>query len=262
MVKTKVADAIVGADATTRRWKSTFAAARLAYDAADFKQSRRLLARAKALAEEIPEKLFALASCDIGEAAIMLAERRAAEAKKKLETSLDALAHHTEKSHLELNAVALRFYAQALADHGDWRNAEKQLQKSIDVLQGLGPEASVQLSYSLSDLSALYLVMGRTSEAESHIVKALKIASSVLGTESPHYVRTDMIYQLCMPMTADSQMEQAEAGIRKMQYAFGGNHAHIGRALDRYLKLLSDRGDQQRIEETEKQFGHIFHTAE
>lgn len=261
MVKKKITEAVTGNDPQSKRWKATFAAARMAYETGEFRQAQSLLARAHELALTMPESSFAVNATDIGGAAILLGMRKPAEAAKRLEKSIVNLQGYSDHEHQELLAVALRFHAQALAEMGDERSAEKELQKSAEILEKLGPDAAVQLSFTLCDLCALYLVSGRASEAEAPIIKAMKIASNVLGPESPEYTRADMIYQLCAPMVYDSQMEQASIGIRRMEYAFGGKHPNITRALDSYFKVLAEKGDHAKIEEAKEKFGAKFAVA-
>jgi tetratricopeptide (TPR) repeat protein len=255
MAKKRIIDAVSGTDPKTRRWKTTLAAARMAYEAGEFQQARNLLARARELTVDMPESAFALHATDVASAAVLIASGRAPEAGKQLEKTISSLQASGDRMDRELLAVAFRFYAQAQADAGNVRGAEKELQKSIEILDALGTEASVQLAYSLSDLCGLYLTLGRHSEAEVLIVKAMKIASVVLGPESPEYVRADMIYQACAPMTDEAHADVASDGIRKMQYAFGGNHPNISRALDRYFKALNERGDAAKLEEARQKFG-------
>ncbi len=255
MAKKRIIDAVSGTDAKTKRWKTTLSAARMAYETGEFQQARNLLARAHELALEMPESGFALNATDVGQAAVLIASGRSPEASKLLERTISSLQASGDRMDRELLAVALRFFAQSLADAGDIRGAEKELQKSIELLTALGPEAAVQLAYSLSDLCGLYLVQGRHSEAEVHIIKAMKIASVELGPESAEYVRADMIYQACAPMSSDEHAEVASDGIRKMQYAFGGKHPNIARALDRYFKVLNERGDTAKLEEAKQKFG-------
>lgn len=255
MAKKRIIDAVSGTDAKTKRWKTTLASARMAYEAGEFQQARNLLARARELAAEMPESSFAMHATDVGSAAVLIASGRSAEAGKQLERTISSLQASGDRLDRELLAVAVRFYAQSLADAKDMRGAEKELQKSIEVLTALGSEASVQLAYSLSDLCGLYITQGRHSEAEVYIIKAMKIASTVLGPESPEYVRADMIYQACAPMEDAAHVDMASEGIRKMQYAYGGNHPNIARALDRYFKALDERGDTAKIEEAKQKFG-------
>src|SRR5262249_29969158 len=160
----------------------------------------------------------ALNACEIGSAAVLLAERRSREAGQRLEKVVSALESYADATHKELFAVALRFQAQALLDAGDEREAENALQKSATILKDLGPDASVQLAYTMADLCGLYLSSGRLSEAEKHITSALSIAGRALGSDSAEYTRVDMIYQMCLPMQEEHRLDYAKEGIQKMQY--------------------------------------------
>ena len=252
---TRIKEAVTSNDPDTRRWKSTLAASRMAYEAGELHQAETLLARAMELARDLPERSFAVPATEIGSAAVLLAMHQSRDATARLQKIIAALEVLPDNMHRELLAVALRFFAQALADTHDEHTAETVLEKSESILREIGSNARVQLAYTLCDLSSLYLLDGRISEAEKHISEAVTIAGSVLGPEAPEYTRADMIYKLCMPMQADERLEMASDGIRRMQYVFGEKHPQIARALDTYFKLLYQRGDTARIEEAKKQFG-------
>ncbi len=254
MVKRKMTEAVTSADPKTKRWRSTFAAARMAYQTGEFRQAESLLARAFELAKELPEHSFAVPASEIGMAAVWLAERRSKEAEKRLQKCVSRLESFGDSTHRELAAVAMRFHAQALAETGDVRGAEKELLKSAEILTQLGDDACVQLAYTLCDLCGLYLTQGRFPEAEQRVTRAMHILGNVFGTEDPEYVRADMIYAVCLPMEADSRMESVKDGIGKMEYMYGGKHPNIHRALDRYFKVLEERGDTVRLQEAQKRF--------
>jgi tetratricopeptide (TPR) repeat protein len=258
MPKKKITEAVTSNDSATKRWKATFAAARMAYQTGEFHQAESLIHRAIEGAKGLPEKTFAVNASEIGSAAILLATKRSKEAAKQLERNIANLNGQPDHSHKELLAVAMRFHAQALADMGDERGAEKELIESAAILSGLGQDASVQLAYTLSDLCGIYLVQGRVSEVEQHIMKVMKILSDVLGPDSPDYTRADMIYQLSLPMEGDSRVDYASDGISRMEYAFGDKHPNIARALGRYFALLKERGHTDKIEDTKKRFGNAF----
>lgn len=258
MVKKKITESVVGTDIETKRWRSTFAAARLAYDSGELKQAQSLLSRTMELAEKLPAHSLAKSATEIGSAAILIAQGKAREAAKILESCICELNSYSDAAHRELLAVALRFHAQSLEASGDERTAEKELLQSADILSSLGSDASVQVAYTLSDLCGLYVTQGRQSEAETHIIKALKILSTALGPEAPEYTHADMIYQVCTPMQPDSRMESVTIDIRRMEYAFGGHHPNLTRALNRYLRVLEDRGDHTKIEEARQMFGVKF----
>jgi tetratricopeptide (TPR) repeat protein len=255
MVKKKITEAVTSNDPKTKRWRMMFAAGRMAYDTGDFHQAESLLVRAAEVAKEMKESSFGLNATEIGLAAVMLATKRSPEAAKRLGRIIGTLEGIPDPEHKELMAVALRFYSQALSNNGDERSAEKELKKSIDILEKLGPEASVQLAYSLCDLSGLYLTQGRLTEAEVPIMRAMKILSSVLGPESPEYTRADMIYQVCLPMQGDTRLEVVSDGIRKMEYLLGDKHPNFVHALSRYFKVLRDRGEKAKLEEAQEKFG-------
>jgi tetratricopeptide (TPR) repeat protein len=255
MVKKKVLDAMESTDPKTKRWRQKFSAAKMAYDTGEFRQAESLLAVAKEMSHELPEKAFAENATEIGAAAVLLATDRAPIAKGRLDKVVSKLQSFTDEKHQELLAVAMRFLAQALADTGDAREAEAQLRASADILQKIGADASVQLAYTLCDLCGLYLSQQRYSEAEQHIRKAMLILSNTLGPDAPEYVRADMIFAACSPMEADTRLPVAEDGIAKAQYFYGGKHPNIARALGRFFKVLDASGDQSKIDEAMKRFG-------
>lgn len=257
MAKKKITEAVTSKDAKSKRWRSLFAAGRMAYATAEFRQAESLLAKALLLASELPEKTFAVNATEIGTAAIMIAEKRSKEAVDQLEKNIANLKNHSDSVHKELLAVALRFYAQALADQGNERDAESELKKSLEILKALGSDARVQHAYTLCDLGGLYLRQGRHNEAGNHILSGLQIVCEELGPESAEYTRADMIYQLCLPMTEETRMDIASDAIERMQYVFGQNHPNIERAATRYLQVLAERGDKEKIEETKARFGNL-----
>jgi len=255
MPKKTIIEAIASTDLKSRRWRSTFATARLAYEAGEPRQAETLLARALEMTHEMPERNFAEASTVIGSAAVLLAQHRSREAGARLRKIISKLEGNPDPLFKELLAVALRFNAQALADANDEREAEKELKRSAQILKELGDDAIVQLAYTLSDLCGLYLVQGRLSEAETQITRALRIINRTLGPDTGEYKRADMIYQYCLPVTDETRTATAFDGMRKMQYSFGGKHPNVDRALHRYMKVLVDRGDHARIEEAKREFG-------
>lgn len=255
MTRKKVTDSIKSTDEKTKRWKSTFAAGRMAYETGQFRQAESLLARAFELAEHMPERSFAVNATQVGMAAVLLAEGRLREATAALQKAVAGLEGYGDSEHRELLAVALRFYAEVLSQSGDDRGAEKELLRSIEVLRSLGQETYVQLSYSLADLGALYLVTGRRGEAEKSITEAMKIAAVFLEPGTAEYSRVDMIYQISKPMPEEERHDMAMDGIRRIQYMYGEKHPNISRALERYFKVLKDSGNTAKLEEAQKMFG-------
>ncbi len=255
MTRKKVTDSIHGTDEKTKRWKSTFAAARMAYETGEFRQAESLLARALEIASDIKERSFAIGATHVGTAAVLLAEGRLSEATSALQKAIAGLEGYGDSEHQELLAVGIRFYAEALVESGDERGAEKELQRSIAILRSLGADTYVQLSYSLADLGALYLTTGRRGEAEKAISEAMKIAAVFLEPGSADYTRVDMIYQISKSMPEEERHDMAKDGIRKIEYLYGAKHPNIARALDRYFKVLRDSGNLERLEEAQKMFG-------
>ncbi len=256
MTRKRIANIVVSNDLVSKRWRSTVASARMAYEVGEFRQAENLLARAMELAHQLPERDFAEHATEVGLAAVLLADRRVDEATARLEKSVAKLERYAEASHKELLGVALRFHAEALNDGGKKDAAEQELMRSKEVLESLGEAACVQLAYTLCDLSGLYLTQGRFLPAEKYIIQAMAIISQVLGSASPEYVREDMIYLCCLPMKDDERLETVSDGIMKMEYQYGPKHPNVTRALDQYFKVLAKRGDPAMLAAAVERFGN------
>lgn len=255
MVKKRIIESITSTDTKSRRWKALFSSARFAYDSGDLRQAESLLARARELSHELPERSFAEHATEIGLAAIYLAKKKPNDAKSRLRKSLNVLESNPDPALKELYAVALRFHAEALKIAGDENEAEKELKKSVAILEDLGSDAAVQLGYTLCDLSSLYLLQGRISEAQEYIESAMDILFVVLGPEAPEYTRADMIFAACKYSDAEEQIDMAADGIVRMEYMFGEKHPNITRAIDRYMKVLAKKGDEIRLAAAKERFG-------
>lgn len=257
MPKLKLREVVLGADANTKRWRMNLAAARMAYESGHLKEAQTKIARALAIAPELPdshERSFALAGTEMALSAVMLAQGHVGDALHRLKKSIVELEGNADPDHKELLAVALRFYAEGLLANGDDGGSEEALKKSLAILRDLGRPALVQLAYTLSDLCAVYLVQSRFADAETHIIEAMNIMAKTVGTEAAEYVRADMIYGACFAMSEDSRMEAIEDSIGKMTYFYGGNHPNIARALHRYFEHLSKAGKTQKLEAAKKRF--------
>ena len=257
MVKKRIIEYVTANDKQTRHWRSTFAAARMAYEVGEFRQAESLLARAFEVARELPERAIAVSVTEVGIAGVILAAGRSREAVNRLKKAMHTLEGRSGREDKELLAVALRFYSQALADGGDERTAERELQRSAAIIEALGEDACVQLAYSLCDLGGLYAMQGRISEADTCILRALGILGSTMGPDSREYVWANMIYKTCLPMQDEQRLEAAEDGIQCMEYMYGTEHPNMARALDRYFKVLSERGDTVRLEHAKERFSDI-----
>lgn len=255
MVKKRITESVTSDDAKSKRWRTLFASARMAYESGEFRQAESNLARAMELAKDIPERTFAVHATEIGTAAVWLVTNRSREAEARLSKSITSLESYSEDNCRELLAVALRFHAQTLINAGDTRAAEQALKRSALILGEIGTEASVQMAYTLCDLSGLYVIEGRISEAGKYIMDAMQILSAVCGPEHPEYARADMIYKLCLPMESGTFLDTASEGLMTMQYFYGSKHPNVARALDRYIKVLNERGDTARLEEAKLRFG-------
>lgn len=257
MVKKKIVDSISSDDPKSRRWKSLISSARLAYASGESRQAESLLVRARELATELQEKEFAVSAAEIGLGAVELAKSNHKQAASKLQRTIDVLRHTNEPKMQELLAVALRFHADALVSAESFRAAEKELLESAEILSRLGVESCVQLSYTLCDLSALYLLQGRLSEASKNINSAIDILIAALGVEDPMYVKADLICTIAMPMDYQNFCETVSCGIQKLEYIYGERHPNVARALQRYAKVLSDKGDISRLEATKEKFNFL-----
>ncbi|HEY9712473.1 MAG TPA: hypothetical protein V6C72_03325, partial [Chroococcales cyanobacterium] len=233
----------------------TFAAARLAYHEGELRRAETLLARAREMTRELPERAIAEAATDVALGGIYVAESRMREADLCLQKCMTSLQSFADPAHKELLAVALRFHSEALVDAGDVRGAEKELERSADILLELGSDSAVQLAYTYSDLCGLYITQGRFSEADRYMSLAMQIIGTVFDAENPAYVRADMLYELSHPMTEDARMELVSNGLQKMEYAYGAHHPHIKRALLRYFKALDERGLTEKMKSAVERFG-------
>ena len=256
MTSNLIADAVVADDAQSRRWRSLFSTARMTYEAGQFRDAESLLARAHELAGHLPDREFALPSTDIGIAAVLLAEHRIKESESKLHKAISSLEGAGDTVHKELLAVALRFLAQALYERGEDKEAEALLMRSLSILRETGWRGNAQLIFTLCDICGLYIAQNRIQEAEPYIADAMLLMGGEFEPGSPEYVRTDIIYTLLRPMRDSSRLDAAADGIRRMEYSFGSKHPAFERALSRYIKVLGDQGDLQRLEEAKKQLDH------
>lgn len=257
IVRKRVADSISTNDPKSKRWKTLVASARLAYSVGESRQAESLLNRARELANELPERDFAIAASDIGLGAVELAKNNYKKAISTLKHTIDSLRSVSEPKMAELLAVALRFHADALTATDNYRDAEKELLESADILTKLGVESCVQLSYTMCDLSVLYLLQGRLSEASKYINSAIDILISAVGVEDPLYIKADLICTISMPMEYQNFCETMSCGIQKLEYIYGEKHPNVARALHRYAKVLSDKGDNSRLEATKEKFNFL-----
>jgi tetratricopeptide (TPR) repeat protein len=255
MTKRILVDAIESTDTETKTWKSRFAAAKAAYDAADFKQCETLLALALEQGKGLKERTFAINTCLVGQGALYLATGKPDEAAKQLNQAIRELSGAGEPALKELYAVALRFHAQFLEDKGDLDGAEDDLQQALKVLQTLGVDGAVQLAYTMSDLATVYIGQGDLKEAGELVFSSMEVLEATLGHENPEYVRADVIYSLCHAANEEEFLGGVEDSILRMQYQVGRQHPSIVRAVRWYLQKLQELGDQGRIAEVEQRFG-------
>lgn len=249
MVKKKLTDGVVSTDPKSARWRSLFASARMAAESGEFRQAANLLTRAMELAKDLPERSYAVNATEMGLGVARLGMGQLREAEDCFNRVMGDLSSAADASERELYAVTLRFYAELLVTKGDERGAEKELQKSITILEDIGPDAGVLLAYSLSDLSGLYVISGRMSEAARYITSAMEILESVFGPENPELVRASMIYRLSIAKDDEEMLDAASDGLMRMEYSFSRNHPDLVRAISRYVEALKARGDEKRLED-------------
>jgi tetratricopeptide (TPR) repeat protein len=255
MTNKRLVDAIESTDAETKMWKSRFAAAKQAYDSAEFKQCETLLALALEQGKRLKERTFAVNTCLVAQGALCLATAKPDEAEKQLSQAIQAVSSAAEPALKELCAVAFRFHAQVLADKGDLDGAEQDLQKALNILETLGVDGAVQLAYTMSDLATVYIAQGALAEAGQLVFSSMEVLEATLGHESPEYARADIIYSLCHSANEEEFLGGIEDSIVKMQYQRGQKHPNIVRAVRWYLQKLNERGDKERIAEVEQRFG-------
>lgn len=255
MTQQRLTDAITSNDPETKVWKSRFNLAKRAYDAADFKPCESLLHRALEQAHKLKDREFAINTCLVGLGAVHIALGRLDEASKELEEALRALSGASEPALKELYGVALRFHADLMSEKGETDTAKRELEQSIEVLEGLGTDGAVQLSYVLSDLATMHVKEGTLDEAKELILSALDLLEIAVGREDPEYLRANVIYSICQTKDETEFLAEVENSIVRMQYQLGPKHTNIARALRWYLQKLYERGDTERIAEVELKFG-------
>ncbi len=104
MVKTRITQGVTSNDPKAKRWRSLFAAGRLAYGEGKLREAETLLHRALLIASELQEAEFAKSTTEIGLAAVMLAEKRQIESIKLLQKCIGELKGHSDYLHKELLA--------------------------------------------------------------------------------------------------------------------------------------------------------------
>lgn len=250
----KLTDAIASSDNETKLWKARFSAARAAYDAAEFRQCQSLLHRALEQAQKLKEREFAINTCLIGLGAVSIALGQLDEADKQLEKVIRALSSSGEPALQELYGVALRFHADVMFEKGDPDTAERELRQAMDVLEKIGTEGAVQLSYALSDLATMYVKQGKLHDAKELLASAMGLLEIAVGPDDPEYTRANVIYSICQAKDEDFLVE-VENSIVRMRYERGEKHPSMMKALRWYLKKLYECGDKERIAEAELKFG-------
>ena len=257
----RLTDAVTATDSNSRLWKTRIATARMAYEQGELHEAANQLTRAMELAKHMKERTYAVNTTTIGLGAVRIAMGQLKEAERHLKDAMSALEASSDKDLSKLYAIALRFYADLLSERGDEESAERQLQNSASILEGLGADGCVQLAYTLCDLGSLYLRKSGHDAAEQYILAAMDLILATLGPEDPEFARADVMYHLCHSTSELEMLDVAEAGMTKLQFILGSKHPHMMRTARRYTKALKDRGDSTRLEEAKRRFAGLEKTA-
>jgi tetratricopeptide (TPR) repeat protein len=251
-----IRNAIASVDKETKRWKMTMAAARMAYESGDFHRAESLLARALEMAHTLPEHAFAEASCEAGIAAAMLAERKNEEAEKQINACIARLDGTADEALQLVLAVALRFRGQAYIGQNKFIEAETDLARSIEICKTLGDP--LQQAYSESDLCGLYLLRNEIPKAEALITKVMAKLSNSSSPSDSEYVRANLIYEAVGPMSGETRLDTIESGLQRLQYVYFPKHPNVSRAVHRYLNVLKERGEEERLKEAQRRFANVL----
>lgn len=260
MMKVRLVDAIEDNDPGSNIWKSSFVAARLAYEEGKFREAYRQLMKTLKRAESLKQHEFASACTLMGMGAVLTKLGKFKEARAKLDSVLSACSDEKTKAMKELHAVTLMFYADLIMEEdGELNEAERMLLQSIDILEELGPDYSLFLANSLLDLSGLYLEKEQYQEAETYIEAALPILAKVSGRADATYLRASMIHQICQHKDdEDFIFDLVKEDTTRMLYQVGTRHPNLTRALRRYAGHLKTHGQEKKLNELHNQFEKIF----
>ncbi len=247
MKSDRLTDAMAANDTETKMWKTMFAAAKGAYDTGQFRQCEALLHRLMEQAGKLTESTFAINACRVGLGAVYVETGKLDKAKEQLEITIDALSGSDDPALKEACAAARRFYAQVMLDEGNQTGAEEQLRSAIEILEPLGIQCAVPISYALIDLALLYITKGKLNEAQDLMFAAMKLLDLSLGSDNPECARAHLIYNICASKGEDEFLSQVEDGIQRLQYQFGSKHPNITRALRWYSKRRREQAETDKI---------------
>jgi tetratricopeptide (TPR) repeat protein len=226
----------------------------MAYEQGELHEAANQLTRALELAKRMTDRTYAVNTTTIGLGAVRIALGQLRDAEHHLKEAMSALGRSGDKNLSKLYAIALRFHADLLSERGEAQLAERELQNSASILEGLGADGVVQLAYTLCDLGSLHLRQSGFAAAEQYILSAMDLILATLGPDDPEFVRADIIYHLCHSTNDQEMLDIAEAGVTKLQFILGAKHPHMMRTVRRYAKILKDRGESSRLEEAKRRF--------
>lgn len=260
MVKNRLVDAIEDKDSKSKIWKTSFVAARLAYEEGKFREAYRQLMKTLKRAEGMKQEEFAKACTHMGMAAVLTQLGKFKEAKSYFDKAMAVSGRKDSAATKELHAVTLMFYADMIMEEkGDLNLAEASLLESVEILEELGTEYALFLANSLLDLSGLYLQMEKYDEAESYIQAALPLLATVYGRADETYLRASAIHQICQHKDdEDFIFELVKEDTTRMMYQVGTKHPNLTRALRRYAQHLKEHGQSEKLEELHNRFEKVF----
>lgn len=115
------------------------------------------------------------------------------------------------------------------------------------MLEELGIDSAVQLSYSLTDLGGLRVIQGQWQEAEILLNSAMQILENVFGNEDASYIHASLIHSISVIPDKTEELTAFEDGICKLQYHLGQHHPNLSRAMHRLIKARLQRGEQDTL---------------
>ena len=262
MVKQRIIDVLESKDRETKLWKTSFLAARMAYEEGKLREAKSLIVKSWHRTTKISnshDRTFAEATTLLGHGAILLAEGNLKDARKKIEEAMNRAHTLKDNAFQEIYAITLRFYADCLIEEEEFKRGEELLLESIKILEDTGVDGALFLADSLSDLCSLYLIQGRYSEIEDYITTAVSIYRSVKGAEDIDYYRSASINRLVIEKSNGEEMENIiENTLTRSAYLVSLQHPHMQKFLKRYCHYLTEKGDFEKIDILHNEFKGAF----